>query len=167
MRFRVCRFWSYPKALPSVQNIPMTPREAGVLPMSTATHQEYDAGRDRLNDEEFGSCKMKDMVGTKTRKRLEREEERKRIESNKVARIERREKEDREAAERRAAFEKCHPECTCGESPCPMAKLKLCPTCNEIKSGLCRKRECKAVRDGVQLTIDAPSMPVVVAEVSE
>ena len=98
---------------------------------------------------EFGSATLKDMVSIKRRKRQEQEEERQGLEARKTARIEKRDAKEEERAMLAASFEKCNPVCVCGTSPCPMAELKRCATCGDIKKRVCGKQTCKAARDAV------------------
>lgn len=141
-------------------NVPCTPKEAGVLQLSPTTCQEWDSKRDRLNDEAFGSCKLKDMIETKKRKRLAAEEDRERIESNKIARIEK--KSAAQAAKEVAmkAWAACALGCACGVSPCPWAKKVYCLQCRELKTGQCRKIACKKA---AQAALEAPQSPQTLA----
>ena len=140
-----------------VANIPFTPKEAGVLKIAPSTCQENDSARCKLNNDEFGSCKMKDMVGTKRKKREEAEAERERIDGKKQARVERLEQEAQEARQLAEAFERCQGGCVCGETPCPMAKMKKCAVCGDIKKKVCAKRACREAQQPLAL----PAPPVV------
>ena len=147
-----------------LMNIPCTPIEGGVLKMQPMTCQERNSGRARVLDdmEEYGSCYLKDMVGSKKAKRKKREDERERIDGDKRRRVEEKEKAESEAADLQRRFEQCSSSCTCGETPCRVQGLKRCPHCGDIKKQVCRKQACKAARGegrGALLAIEAPPAP--------
>ena len=130
-----------------LKNVPCTPKEAGVLALAPTTCQERDAGRMRLSTDEHSSCKMKDMVGTKKRRRLENEMERARIDQDKENGAVKKLKEAEDAMNSAAAWATCHaldgsPQCKCGVSPCPWANLRYCIHCGDVKKTQCRKRAC-------------------------
>ena len=100
------------------------------------------------------------MIETKKRKRLAAEEDRERIESNKIARIEK--KSAAQAAKEVAmkAWAACALCCACGVSPCPWAKKVYCLQCRELKTGQCRKIACKKA---AQAALEAPQSPQTLA----
>ena len=61
-----------------------------------------------------------------------------------------------EAEERLQLYLNCHPKCTCGEVPCPMAGLVRCHTCGDIKKHMCRKAACVAVAPLTLTMVPAP-----------
>lgn len=113
---------------------------------------KWKPGRDKLNETEYGSCQMQDMIGIKDKKVAEEAAERERIEGNKRARIEKQQLEADGLLELQASYDRCHPECTCGVTPCPVAGLKKCENCGDIKKTVCRKQPCRAAR------IEAPTL---------
>ena len=67
--------------------------------------------------------------------------------------------EDKKAAaqavidQRAEEFARCEKGCVCGRVPCPMAKMKKCPHCGEIKQRMCGKKECKEKEGPLLLTM--------------
>ena len=55
-----------------------------------------------------------------------------------------------------AAWATCGEVCTCERVPCPVAGLKKCATCGDIKSRLCIKKACVAARKPLALTYTGP-----------
>ena len=81
------------------------------------------------------------------------------MEQRKVARVEKKEEAEAAAKEQRTAFDRCQPLCVCGSTPCPMAALKLCATCGDIKQRLCIKAACVAARQLPRLTMREEAAP--------
>ena len=148
-------------AIALLKQVPVLPKEAGLLVTTPQRAQEFISERERLYEEEFGSCTLKDMGAKKKRKRDAAQKERERIDGEK----EKRELKKADAANKKLELElgyaKCKPECTCGApvGECPMAKFIKCETCNEIKKGLCKVRACVAERKEQPeiLMIEAPN----------
>ena len=105
------------------------------------------------------------MVAIKRRKRLLAEEKQQGVEARKVARVEKQDAEAEARAQLAAAFEKCGAGCVCGADPCPVAGLKRCVTCGDIKKRVCGKQVCKAARDAAApKALPAPSPAAEIVE---
>ena len=51
----------------------------------------------------------------------------------------------------KAAWEQCGAACVCGGQPCPVAGMKRCATCFDVKTRMCVKRQCVAARRPLML----------------
>jgi hypothetical protein len=57
------------------------------------------------------------------------------------------------------------PKSQCGKTPCPMAGLKLCTICGDIKKTTCRKTACVAALQPLRLTMrEAPALDAAATE---
>ena len=141
-----------------LRDIPITPKEAGVLTVLPNNTQRADSKRQRLTESEYGSENLKDMLSIKRAKRLEAEEERARIEGNKAARAAKKQQQEEEENQLQMAWAVCGDNavhCVCGDGrmreDCPMWGMQRCPSCTRITKHKCRKAGCK-----LALTAPAP-----------
>ena len=121
------------------------PEAYGLLPVPEQQLQPPEVDHARL-DCLNGSMSLRGMHRLNTE----------RLEKTQAAEAERRRKADgreqvrtgraSEAAQLVEAFERCHPQCTCGVSPCPMVKASRCAGCQRISitGRACGRAACKS-----------------------
>ena len=141
------------KYIEQTVHAPPDPVALGLLEPKVAQKKKGTRDKTQIEESEGGDAFLRDLAGSARSKQVRREEEAAGVEARKAARIERKEVADAEAKAARAAFDACTPVCTCGLVPCPQTKLKLCPTCGDIKKTVCRKGPCVAARAPLLLTM--------------
>jgi hypothetical protein len=146
-RAKVSRLLAYAQGLEAEQDAPFDPAAAGLLVPTAVTRPERQqpaGGRKRLSDL-HGSVTMRNVGGEAQKRRLEAEEAAAAVAERKRQREAKKAADEREVAERNAAFARCEGGCMCGVVPCPWAKWKRCMVCGP-KLGLCKARACVAAR---------------------
>ena len=128
--------------------------------MSSSTKEPTQRSRDktRIDESEGGDAFLRDLAVKAQAKRTRCEEEAAAVQQRKQARLDKRAEADAGMLQTRQCVRLstdrllCTPSCQCGVTPCPQAKLKLCQTCGDIKSHVCRKGPCVAARQPLLLT---------------
>jgi len=147
------------------QNVhaPLDPVAIGLLEPKAAKKKKGTRDKTQIDESEGGDAFLRDLAGKARSKQVRKEEEAARVESNKRARLEKKEEAEAAATALRMAFDLCKPVCTCGIVPCPQEKMQLCETCGDIKKSICRKAVCVAARGPLLLTMKEGAVPALEA----
>lgn len=105
----------------------------------------------RLNAKS-GSMAMNDILGDSKEQEADPKKQADATAARKEAAAAKKEAEAAALAELEAKFMRCQDGCKCETTPCQVAGLKRCPTCQKIKKGDCRVQACKDARAPLLLT---------------
>lgn len=137
--------------------------QLGVLPVPAVELAAPKPDNTRL-DSQNGSWSLREINTQKAAQTAQKEAEAARKAAAASERARKKAEAEAAAAELEASFDRCHQTCSCGVSPCPMAKARRCPTCQKIdlRGWLCKKAECSEAR---KQSAPAPAAPGTAASV--
>ena len=122
---------------------PLDPAQVpGLMAPREAPLKKRQRDNSRVDMSEGGSATLRQLHQKRQATLAEREAERARIDAKHAAAADKKAAAVAAAEKLKAAFELCAQGCQCGGVPCPMAKMKLCPVCGDIKTQFCRKKAC-------------------------
>ena len=132
---------------------PFDPVAAGVMVARTAEAKKRTRDKTRIDESEGGDAHLRNLAESALEKQQAKKLKADGVAARKEERAEKLAQLETSTAARRQSFESCTPNCTCGEEPCPWAKMHLCLECGDIKGTVCRKKACVEKQAPLLLTM--------------